>query len=256
MAKEKTRLNPRSYLTILPWMVEELGLENTDLLIYAIIYGFCQDGDSDYHGGLKFLMQWTNKTDRAIRNSLNSLVERGLLKKKIVGYNKTTYTAIFPEDAEKSSAQMRKKVPHDAEESSAQVRKKVPHDAEESSANNIYNNKNLYSKDKCEEINNPIKHKYGEFEHVRLSDDDISKLKDAFGDILLAEYVKHLDEYIENTGKSYKNHYLTIRNWIKKDSGKINQISSANKTNQFNNFPQRNNVDFDELEKKLLGGAG
>ena len=26
--------------------------------------------------------------------------------------------------------------------------------------------------------------------------------------------------------------------------------------NQFNNFKQRDNVDFDELEKKLLGGAG
>ena len=50
--KEQEKLNPRSYVTILPWMVEELKLENLDLLIYAIIYGFCMDGKSDYHANI------------------------------------------------------------------------------------------------------------------------------------------------------------------------------------------------------------
>lgn len=63
-----------------------------------------------------------------------------------------------------------------------------------------------------------IKHIYGEFKHVKLSDDDISKLKEITPDV--NTWIKKLDEYIENTGKKYQNHYLTLRNWINKDKPK------------------------------------
>jgi predicted phage replisome organizer len=62
----------------------------------------------------------------------------------------------------------------------------------------------------------PVKHKYGEYENVMLTDDELDKLKDAYHD--WRERIERLSCYIASTGKKYKSHYATIRNWAKKDS--------------------------------------
>lgn len=60
-----------------------------------------------------------------------------------------------------------------------------------------------------------VKHKYGNYKHVLLSDDDLQMLRDKFPDYL--QRITNLDEYIETSGKSYKNHYLVIVRWSKND---------------------------------------
>ena len=63
-----------------------------------------------------------------------------------------------------------------------------------------------------------IKHKYGEYKNVLLSDDDLEKLKDQFPD--WEKRIERLSEYMASTGKSYKNHLATIRNWARRDLSK------------------------------------
>lgn len=60
-----------------------------------------------------------------------------------------------------------------------------------------------------------IRHKYGEYKKVLLSDEDLAKLKAEFPD--WKERIERLDSYIEQSGKSYKNHLATIRNWARRD---------------------------------------
>lgn len=60
----------------------------------------------------------------------------------------------------------------------------------------------------------PAKHKYGEYQHVLLTDDEREKLADEYGEETLTKCIRKLDEYIEETGKRYKSHYLTIRRWV------------------------------------------
>ena len=62
----------------------------------------------------------------------------------------------------------------------------------------------------------PVRHKYGEYKNVLLSDEDMEKLKAEFPADYL-ERIERLSGYIASTGKSYKNHLATIRNWAKKD---------------------------------------
>lgn len=94
----------------------------------------------------------------------------------------------------------------------------------------------------------PVKHKYGEYNNVLLTDDELEKLKNEYPDY--QERIERLSSYVASTGKSYKSHYATIRNWARKDAEKPKvQVQSKNK---FNNFPQRD-YDFEALEKKLLG---
>lgn len=61
----------------------------------------------------------------------------------------------------------------------------------------------------------PVKHKYGEYGNVLLTDEELQKLKDTFYD--WEERIERLSGYIASTGKKYKSHYATIRNWAKKD---------------------------------------
>lgn len=69
---------------------------------------------------------------------------------------------------------------------------------------------------KPEKPTKPVKHKYGEYANVLLSDAEMDKLKAEFPD--LEQRIERLSGYIASTGKKYKSHYATIRNWARKDS--------------------------------------
>lgn len=78
MAKELTSKN---YVTILGWMVNDLHLKGSELLVYAVIHGFCQDGDSEFTGSVAYLQAWTGLSYQGTANVLKSLVQKGLLAK-------------------------------------------------------------------------------------------------------------------------------------------------------------------------------
>ena len=61
-----------------------------------------------------------------------------------------------------------------------------------------------------------VRHKYGMYEQVLLTDEDYEKLKAEFPHDY-SERITRLDEYIASTGKKYKNHLATIRAWARKD---------------------------------------
>lgn len=65
----------------------------------------------------------------------------------------------------------------------------------------------------------PARHKYGEYKNVLLSDEDMEKLKAEFP-ADWQQRIERLSGYIASTGKSYKNHLATIRNWAKRDKEK------------------------------------
>ena len=100
-----------SYFCVLSWMVTELKLKGTELIIYAIIYGFSQDGKSYYSGSASYLAEFAGVTTRAVFNILGKLCERNLLRKqeKIVnGIKLVDYAATRPGWYEKTSVGMKK----------------------------------------------------------------------------------------------------------------------------------------------------
>ena len=66
-------------------------------------------------------------------------------------------------------------------------------------------------------------HRYGEYNNVLLSDEDLEKLKAEFPQSW-QERIERLSSYMASTGKSYKNHLATIRNWARKDNMKNEQV--------------------------------
>lgn len=70
----------------------------------------------------------------------------------------------------------------------------------------------------------PVRHKYGLYEKVLLTDEDYEKLKAEFPHDY-SERIARLDEYIASTGKKYKNHLATIRSWARKDKPQSRTIA-------------------------------
>ncbi len=62
----------------------------------------------------------------------------------------------------------------------------------------------------------PARHKYGDYNNVLLSDGDLAQLKAEFPTDW-ENRIQRLSEYMASSGKSYKNHLATIRNWAKGD---------------------------------------
>lgn len=60
----------------------------------------------------------------------------------------------------------------------------------------------------------PTRHRYGEYKNVLLTDADMEKLKAEFPDDW-EKRIERLSVYMASTGKSYKNHLATIRNWAR-----------------------------------------
>ena len=57
-------------------------------------------------------------------------------------------------------------------------------------------------------------HKYGTYKHVVLSDEQKESLVNEYGEELFERCVQYLDDYLETSGKSYKNYYLVIKKWV------------------------------------------
>ncbi|QCV43969.1 replisome organizer [Enterococcus faecium] len=74
----------------------------------------------------------------------------------------------------------------------------------------------------------PIRHKYGEYKNVLLSDEQMEKLKIEFPNDY-QERIERLSEYCESSGKTYKNYLATIRSWARKEKSEPKNASSGYK---------------------------
>lgn len=80
---------------------------------------------------------------------------------------------------------------------------------------------------KSDKPTKPTRHKYGMYNNVLLTDEDMEKLKTEFP-YDYEERIERLSEYIESKGAKYKNHLATIRSWSRKDKPKAEPKSSGN----------------------------
>lgn len=97
-------------------------------------------------------------------------------------------------------------------------------------------------KDRLDKDRKETKHKYGEYKHVLLSDQDMEKLKAEYQDVVIDKAIKILDEYIETSGRKYKNHYLVLKKWTLERA--IEEIRKGN--NGYSESGTRADVESDE----------
>lgn len=77
----------KGYILIQDWMLDLEGLSLTDIAVFAIIYGFSQDGESTFRGSQQWLADKIKVSRPTIAKSLKTLIERGCISKKDVNIN-------------------------------------------------------------------------------------------------------------------------------------------------------------------------
>lgn len=80
-----------NYITIQGWMISKLNLSGNNLLTYALIFGFTQDGESEFSGSINYVCKWLNCSRPTASKSLSELTQSGLLIKTSIVVNNVTF---------------------------------------------------------------------------------------------------------------------------------------------------------------------
>lgn len=76
-----------NYFTVQSWMVNELNLRGLSVMLYAIIFGYSQDQETEFWGSLSYLETMTGYSKQSIIASLKKLVDEGLIIRREVSIN-------------------------------------------------------------------------------------------------------------------------------------------------------------------------
>nr|UWI29869.1 MAG: Replication initiator protein A (RepA) N-terminus [Bacteriophage sp.] len=191
-------MQTESYVVLRPFMVEELGLKGSELVAYALIYGFSQDGESWFTGSAQYVADWCGIARRNAIGVLQRLTDRGLVEKVRTGRG-CAYRACRNITGDETSLVMKH---HQTGDETSPVT------GDKTSPNNIGDITSNNARER--------RHRLGEFGHVLLSDGDMAKLDERFPGFW-RDYITRVDEYCEQSGKRYRNYLLTISRWIRKD---------------------------------------
>ena len=74
-------IDKNNFITVQGWMVTDLHLSGSELLCYALIYGFSQDGKSMFSGTANYIADWLNINRRQVMRILQHLVDKNLIEK-------------------------------------------------------------------------------------------------------------------------------------------------------------------------------
>ena len=93
---------------------------------------------------------------------------------------------------------------------------------------------------------------YGEYKNVYLTDAQREILLAELGKEAFSDYVKRIDEYMEETGKAYKDVYLTIKRWHRQDMERGRSPSAKVKKNKYFNYTDTNEKKYKEIGDEIL----
>lgn len=237
MNENKSIIQDGSFINIQSFMVKDLHLKGNELMLYAIIWGFSQDGTSAFKGSLQYLMEWTNSTKQGVLKALKSLQDKGYIQKSDVNANGRRFCdySVTKFNSGKQSLPKVNSVDNKVNLVNDLGKQSLPHNIVDNIENNIEDSISVEASPTTEPTTTTqkeIKHKYGEYLHVLLTDKQYTSLIEKYGQTIIDGYIQKIDEWIQLKGKSpYKDFNLAIQNWLKKDNV---QPIIANNQNQDN----------------------
>ncbi len=184
---------------------KRLSLKAIGLL--SIVLGLPED----WHYTVNGLVGIVKDGERAVNGALSELKENGYLRIEKLYPNKDVRSKIEYQYIFSETPQYQQNVPLEQDIQNVGLHNVGLQDVGLQNVGTYkYTNKpNTNNKN----TNKQSKHKYGEYQHVLLTDKEHTHLLDLYGDSL-DEHIKILDEYIETSGKKYKNHSLVIQKWV------------------------------------------
>ena len=87
----KQKRKTKEYFTVYDWMITDLRLKGSELLLYAIIYSFCKDGDPMITG-LEYLANRIGSEKHWVSSALAELQKKGYITKTVAEAQKLSIT--------------------------------------------------------------------------------------------------------------------------------------------------------------------
>lgn len=98
-------------------------------------------------------------------------------------------------------------------------------------------------------VKEDIKHTFGEYKNVKLTDKEHSKLIADFGEQKTEQAIKYLDEYIEEKHYKSQSHYLAMRRWV---FDAVSKQPAPRSGTKFQNFIPRQDHKHNDMVAKLI----
>lgn len=186
----------------------DLGLKGSELLAYALIWGFCQDGESDFHGSSAYVAHWCGISRQQAVAVLKKLTDCGhVIKSGAPGYP-AHYHISTDEGVNFLGVSNNLTGGVNLPDTGCQV--SLP---PAPLYNDRHNKDIIKTPPVSPRTREDDKILYGE--NVRLTADEHAKLVTRFGADDTARLVEILDGYLSNPKQRnrYANHYRAILGW-------------------------------------------
>lgn len=216
----KRLVDKDSYFLTHAWMTNELNLQHIELSVFAMIFGFCRDGQGNFSGSRRYLAELCNCSLKSVDIALKKLLKKQLIIKD-VSYNKYHQKqCIYTVDFEKINELVEKGTQSNnysgVSNNYSGGRVKNTHNNIDIKDSYINNNNTL------SEGNDEVK-QYGRFGNVRLT----AYLYDYLtleSEYWIDEYINRLDIHIEKNGLQNRcklwrpeKFAFTIMDWMRRD---------------------------------------
>lgn len=219
------------YIVIQEWMLT-LDLNVNELIAYALIYGFCQDGESDFHGSIDYVAHWCKVGRRQAIRILNSLVTKGVVSKEEVPGHVCLYRVTFTPPVS-DMPPVTSVSPQGCHLTPKGVTSMTPDNIEDIPGDNIDSSSSPRAR---EDMN-----AYGEY--VRMTPANYARLVSRFGADDAARLCEILDSYLAKKPNAYRDHYRAALGWPvqRLQEEKLNQqrLKNAQEAGQRNGAQQQ-----------------
>lgn len=166
-----------------------------------------EDGNVYVIYTIKQMADDLNRSERTVKTALNELENTGLITRVRQGWNRANRIFLqLPDGVQISSPSEGNICPMEVQDSSPCMGQNLP------TSNTDKNYTDISKAEKGE-----IRHRYGQYQNVFLSEKQIAELEADYPNHYIA-YIEKLSAYMEASGRHYANHYAAIRKWIDEDT--------------------------------------
>ena len=225
-----------SYVNIQAFMVNELHLSGNALIIYAVIYGFSQDGKSWFTGSRAYLAAWCQASKSTVSRNLDALCADGLIERRehvTDGVLLVDYRAVRGTQNAQGGTQNAQGCTQNAQGCTQNEQGGVPKMGRGGVPKMSTHTIEIDTLEKNPREKIETRHKFGEYKNVLLTDSDMEELKTEFPTDW-EERIERLSSYMASSGKTYKNHLATIRNWARREKDSRKDTVSRETASGFN----------------------
>lgn len=194
-------LASRNYIVVNKELIKIIGLEESIILgELASEYNYYLDRneleDGYFYSTIENIENNTGLNEYKQRKAMNSLKNKEIVEIKIKGIPAKRYIKL---NENQVIGILNNKFQNNLRTSSLNFK--------ELELKNLKGNNNIINNNK----NNNKYNIYGEFQNVKLTDEEYLKIKERN----LLPYIEKLSSYIASKGKKYKSHYATILTWAR-----------------------------------------